>query len=300
MSNFKTTPGGAGRAVALVALGCVVLAGGMAGCRGDRSDKPPRQFFPDMDDSPKWKPQTRSEFFADGRTMRPEVPGTVAFSNFPLTREEIEERPAWAVKYLVQRADYLRDDEALYYGTQARDAGAGPVKYVEVMPASVVGEGDRAANLREMLALGQQKFQIYCAVCHGPSGDGKGMVGRQWGGVVANFHDPKYRDRTIDQGKDGYIFNVARRGVPGADGYPMPGDSPEVRLKKQKEMKMPGYGHALSEREAWAVVAYVRALQEAQMGTIQDVPPAERAALEKKRAQATESGGVRLSAGGQR
>ena len=32
-------------------LGLLVLSGtGMVGCRGERTDKPPRQFFPDMDD----------------------------------------------------------------------------------------------------------------------------------------------------------------------------------------------------------------------------------------------------------
>lgn len=312
MSNLKTTlRGGAGRVSGFAVLAVVTamggLAGGLAGCRGDRSDKPPRQFFPDMDDSPKWKAQSQTDFFSQpndpdkpGRSMRPAVPGTVAFSNFPLTEEQMESRPAWAQQYLVQRDDYLREDETLYFGTQGGTAGAalGTAKFVDAMPADVIGAGDKAANLRHMLELGQQKFTIYCAVCHGPSGDGKGMVGRQWGGVVANFHDPKYRDRTADQGKDGYIFHVARNGVPGTDGYPAAGDTPEMRLKKQKEMKMPGYAHALSEREAWAVVAYIRALQEAQMGAIGDVPPAEREALEKKRAVG--GGGAPGTTGGER
>ena len=49
----------------ILILAGLALAGGLlSGCRGDRSDKPPRQFFPDLDDSPKFKPQTKSEFFA--------------------------------------------------------------------------------------------------------------------------------------------------------------------------------------------------------------------------------------------
>ncbi|HZW07030.1 MAG TPA: hypothetical protein VFF65_07890, partial [Phycisphaerales bacterium] len=56
----------------------VLTAGALAlaaasGCRGDRSDSRPRQFFPDMDDSPKFKPQTATPFFADGRAMRQPV-----------------------------------------------------------------------------------------------------------------------------------------------------------------------------------------------------------------------------------
>ena len=44
---------------ALIGVAAMLAVAGAAlpGCRGDRSDKRPRQFFPDMDDSPKWKPQ---------------------------------------------------------------------------------------------------------------------------------------------------------------------------------------------------------------------------------------------------
>src|SRR5690606_25558390 len=71
-----------------ISTGIAALAGlaavlGAGGCRGERSDHPPRQFFPDMDDQQRWNPQSQSPFFADGRTMRPRVEGAVAFGRAP-------------------------------------------------------------------------------------------------------------------------------------------------------------------------------------------------------------------------
>ena len=77
------------------------------------------------------------------------------------------------------------------------------------------------------------------------------MVGQRWTGLsVANFHDPKSSDpnEPDQKGSDGFIFHTALNGVPNpAD--PM---SP----------KMPPYRHALTERDAWAIVSYIRVLQQ--------------------------------------
>lgn len=60
----------------LLALGVAVL---LAGCfRGSPSERPPIHLNPNMDNQPKYLPQAESAFFADGATMRPPVPGTVA------------------------------------------------------------------------------------------------------------------------------------------------------------------------------------------------------------------------------
>ncbi len=47
--------------------------------------------------------------------------------------------------------------------------------------------------------------------------------------------------------------------------------------------KMPGYAHALSERDTWAVVAYIRALQESRAGRFGDRSEAEREVLDRSR-----------------
>jgi mono/diheme cytochrome c family protein len=226
----------------LTACGAAALLGAMGGCRGDREDAPPRQFFPDLDDQPKWKPQEKSEFFPDGRTMRKPVAGTVAFG-----RKDFVVDPGaapWASTFMRDRDDLLKEDTSLYLGL--KDDGK---EYVETIPIKVD---------MDLLKLGQKKFNIYCSVCHGYTGDGQGMVGSYFAVKPANFHDPKYitPDPTTPDPltRDGYVFHVAREGV----------------------RSMPGYAHALTERETWAVVSYLRALQQSQMGTIQDVPEAQR------------------------
>jgi mono/diheme cytochrome c family protein len=121
-----------------------------------------------------------------------------------------------------------------------------------------------------LLERGQERFGIYCAVCHGLAGDGQGMVGVRWAAPVPSFHDPKYRDPAEPDGRgmDGFFFNAARNGVVRPDGVET----------------MPGYAHALGEREVWAIVAYIRALQETRLGRPEDVPAERRDALDRERA----------------
>jgi mono/diheme cytochrome c family protein len=236
-----------------LALGLLAALAGLAGCRGDRSDSPPRQFLPDMDDSPKFKAQSEAPFFADGRAMRPAVAGTVAFSRVSFDPGAHESQP-WAAPFLTDRKSLLRDDRGYYEGTDENG------DFLNTIPFPVT---------REMILRGQERFNIYCSACHGYFGDGRGMVAQRWAAPVPSYHDPKYSDPAQRTGKDGYLFHTARNGVPEVDPAAFP--------------KMPGYGHALSEADTWAVVAYIRVLQAWQGGSIDQVPPSEREALVKAR-----------------
>lgn len=61
---------------ALLLLGAVFI---FSGCgRGRTSEKTPIHLNPNMDNQEKYKSQSESRFYADGATMRPLVPGTVA------------------------------------------------------------------------------------------------------------------------------------------------------------------------------------------------------------------------------
>lgn len=235
------------------------LGAGLSGCRGDRTDDPPRQFLPDMDDSPKWEPQGASPFFLDsedisdeaghvpgahfGRMMRPSPEGAVPFGSLPVAAAEDQFDPAFRDDLNREREGYLRGDDAFYYGV---DEDGSPV---DTIPMEVT---------RTLLERGEERFDIYCSVCHGYQGDGRGMVGRRWSIPVPNYHDPKYSDPAQRTGKDGYLFHVARYGLKNPDG----------------SIRMPGYGHALDAPDAWAVVAYIRALQAAGVGEAPD-PAAE-------------------------
>jgi mono/diheme cytochrome c family protein len=106
----------------------------------------------------------------------------------------------------------------------------------------------------ELLALGRARFEVSCAACHGTLGDGDSVVAAQMSlRPPPSLLDPKLR--TI---ADGLIYRTI------TEGYGM----------------MPSYAPSLSPRERWAVVAYVRALQTATTGRIDDAPPAARAKLE--------------------
>lgn len=235
-------------------LGCAavvaVTVAPLGGCRGDRSDKPPRQFFPDMDDQPKLKPQSETQFFANGRAMREPPAHTVPFGTSEVVSEE-----AWAAPAMDARANFLRANYEVYEGT---DDMLNPL---ETIPVPVT---------MELLRRGQERFNIYCSVCHGYNGEGAGgetpadaggLVGRRWSIPVPSFHNPLYLEGG-ERGQAGHIFTVARNG-----------------LVNNGVQTMPGYGHALDAHDTWAVVAYIRALQRSWRGELSDVPEAQRAQL---------------------
>lgn len=253
------------------ALTICPLALSLSACHGDREDKPPHQFLPDMDDSPKWEAQTQSDFFTDRRTMRPPVAGTVAYGHWDIDFET-HGKAEWAAPFVSERADMLKDDESFY---RAVDSSG---RYVKKIPTTVDGK---------LIARGQERFGIYCAVCHGYAGDGAGMVAAKWTATVPSFHDPKYSNPSEpdQKGADGFLFFTAMHGVPGAEGNVMPTDDDATVTRKLAALKMPGYAHALSERDAWAIVAYIRVLQESQRGSLSDVPADVRSKLEDYKAK---------------
>lgn len=254
-------------------LGLALAAAGlaaalpMAGCRGDRSEKPPHQFFPDLDDGPSFKPQSRTPFFADGRTMRAPEAGTVAFGVFSFTDDTIPGEADWTTPFMREREDMLGEGIETYSGLNADGTP------VQTMPISVTAE---------LLARGEERFNIYCSACHGYSGDGNGMVGRRWSIPVPSFHDAKYKDQAEPTSGDGYLFHVARNGLKHPDG----------------RYRMPGYGHALTVEDTWAVVAHVRVLQQAFDNDPQSLPAEARDQLDP-RGRPTGTTGSTEQGGGQ-
>ena len=88
----------------MLVAGLAGVAGlALSACHGDREGKPPHQFLPDMDDSPKWKPQAESEFFSDGRTMRPAAEGAVAYGHWAFDAKKHPSEPWGASGEVVWR-----------------------------------------------------------------------------------------------------------------------------------------------------------------------------------------------------
>ena len=140
---------------ALVVPLLLVVAFGSA-CRGMTSTKPPVHLNPSMDNQPKARAQSESDFFYDGASMRPPVPGTVA-------RGE------------------LREDRAFFEGKDA--AG-------ELLARSPV------AATPALVARGADRYRIYCQPCHDPRGDGKGVLAQRGGVPTTSIHDPKVLNAT--------------------------------------------------------------------------------------------------------
>lgn len=110
------------------------------------------------------------------------------------------------------------------------------------------------------LERGRERYEIQCAVCHGSTGAGNGIATKYGLVGVANLNQQRLRDMT-----DGEIYNTIANG----------------------KNTMLGYGGVIQVPDRWAIVAYIRALQRSQNATINDVPAAERAALQGTNAPST-------------
>lgn len=99
---------------------------------------------------------------------------------------------------------------------------------------------------------GQNRFMIYCAPCHGQLGDGNGIT-KSYGMLTT----PTYHDDRLRGMAEGEIFNTITHG----------------------KNTMMSYADKLSPDDRWAVVAYVRALQRAAHGKLDDVPADQRGGL---------------------
>jgi mono/diheme cytochrome c family protein len=164
----------------------------------------------DMQDQPKYRPQRPSEFFADGRSERQPVEGTVAWG--PL------------------------DEDAAFY--EGKDAAG---KDIADFPLAV----DKTFIVR-----GQQRYDIYCAPCHGRIGNGLGMIVRRGFKQPPSYHIDRLRDAPV-----GHFYDVISNGY-GA---------------------MLNYAVQIQPRDRWAIIAYIRALQYSQNANVNDLPAEARA-----------------------
>jgi mono/diheme cytochrome c family protein len=205
-------------AIALVALGV------LAGCRGQTSDEPPIALERNMYDTERYNPESYSQFFGDHKTMREPVAGTIA-------------------------ADRYEDEPEIATGLLADKSG-----YVMVVPPPVI---KRAGDPKKFLERGQERFGIYCAPCHGATGDGKGMVTCKRDKVSDPCESrgfpplPSYEEPRLRHMPDGQLFATISHGV----------------------RTMPAYGAQIPIADRWAIVAYVRALQLSQMAEAKPTQP---------------------------
>ncbi|HMB98425.1 MAG TPA: c-type cytochrome [Balneolaceae bacterium] len=168
-------------------------------CRGQKSEKPPVHPNLNMDFQNRFNAQEENEFFADNRAMRPPVEGTVARG---LLKEDVE-----------------------YYEGLNPDSS-----FVEDIPMEVTGS---------FIYRGQDRYDIYCSVCHGGTGDGRGIIMTgDYGYVPA----PSFHSNRLREVPDGEIYSAIANGI----------------------RNMPSYATQIPVEDRWAIVSYVRALQRSQ------------------------------------
>jgi len=132
----------------------------------------------------------------------------------------------------------LREDDHLYQGKIDGEL-------TDVFPMPVTSD---------VMARGQERFNVFCSPCHGQTGQGNGMVVQRGFRAPPSYHEARLRDAPA-----GYFFDVMTHGF-GA---------------------MFDYSSQISVSDRWAIAAYIRALQRSQQATIDDVPAARRAELDE-------------------
>lgn len=141
------------------------------------------------------------------------------------------------VEDTVARGELCRDDP---YYTGLRDG-----QLVEEIPADP-RTSEPFTLTREVLQRGRERFEIYCSHCHGRTGYGDGMVVRRGFRQPPSFHDPRLRDET----PPGHFFDVISNGF----------------------RVMPQQGSRIAPADRWAIVAYIRVLQQSQHVKLADAP----------------------------
>ncbi|MDP1591478.1 MAG: cytochrome c [Prosthecobacter sp.] len=195
------------------------------GFRGGKSELPPLEVFPDMDHQAKVKYQASSEFFADGRGARMPVKGTVPMGF------EIPAKP------VVDGAKPAR--VAFTNGIGYYDTGKMGDFYGDGLPTEI--SSDPTVFNDAFIKRGEQRYNIHCAICHGASGNGKGVTSKYGILTAFNFQQPGNLDPANAAAfrADGAMFDVITNG----------------------KGLMGGYGGNITLRDRWAIVAYIRSLQ---------------------------------------
>ncbi|HTH50491.1 MAG TPA: cytochrome c [Pyrinomonadaceae bacterium] len=192
------------KVLAIAVLSLVALA---AGCRYDMQDQPRLKYYKE------------SDFFADKRGSRDQVENTIA-------------------------RGHLFDNKAFYTGKIDNPNMSAPVQTTtdasgNTLVTSFPNDVDEfpVPVTKELIDRGEERFNVYCIVCHGPLGNGDGMVVRRGFPKPPTYHDDRLRNAPV-----GHFFDVITNGWG----------------------RMPSYSYQISPADRWAIVSYIRALQATQ------------------------------------
>ena len=169
----------------------------------------------DMYQQPKDRPQAPSPLFANGNSARTPPPGSVPMASGAGADSSGGLRG--------RLPPMTASGSALPLDENGHPLLPGASGYANPLPLT-----------KALLVRGRQRFDIYCAPCHGRSGDGAGMVVQR--GFPA---PPSYHTARLRKAADSHLYQVI------SDGYGV----------------MYPYADRITVRDRWAIVAYIRALQ---------------------------------------
>lgn len=187
-------------------------------------------FYQQMAEQPKIKMHNTFSFFTDGRGNRPYEEGTVArgmlYENEHLYSGLKEGGTVTAWKDLNPAKEPMTIAQA-------------KSPYYETFPMEVT---------EELVLRGKERFNIYCSMCHGVTGAGNGMIVQRGylpppSLFIDNSRGLKYLTGALvplPEAPEGYYFQVITHGYGG----------------------MGSYSAQITPKDRWAIIAYIRALQE--------------------------------------
>ncbi|NER12681.1 c-type cytochrome [Leptobacterium flavescens] len=158
------------------------------------SSKPNYQYFPNMYEAVGYETYAETDAFANGMEAQVPPANTIKRGWIPYAYENSIEGKAAAYAELISPLDSLSSDDNL--------------------------------------AVGKELYDIYCAVCHGTKGDGKGILTER----EKILGVPSYKDRDLTEGS---IYHVIYYGI----------------------NSMGSYAAQLNEKERWQVTEYVEKLR---------------------------------------
>jgi len=201
-----------------------------------------------MADQPSYRALEPSRLFVDGRSARPIEPGTV--SQGPLQVGQL---------LFTGRVAEPKDQQSSPQGDRSNRSNSESLggkaldDYSAVFPFPT--------TLTE-LKRGQERFTIFCAICHGPTGNGDGIIVQRGytqppSYITDNSRGLAHRgiQMPLREVPVGYLFDVVSNGY-GA---------------------MADYSAQVPAHDRWDIVAYVRALQFSQRMPMDKLPEGQQA-----------------------
>ncbi len=175
----------------------------------------------DMQDQPRYKAYKKSDFFNDKRASRDLPEGTVP-------------------------RGFLREDKAFYTGKTDAGQNNAAAPNPAATPATDAAGNTLVTDFsglvsefpvpvtEELVDRGEERYKVFCIVCHGPVGNGDGMIVKRGFSKPPTYNDDRLRNAPV-----GHFYNVITNG----------------------QGKMNSYASQVPPADRWAIVAYIRALQ---------------------------------------